>query len=53
MASLLRGVGPSYRLKSDKVKHRDDLEALIEQVTKSWSTSEWLEVFDGKKMPIA
>lgn len=44
---------PRYKLNSDRVKHRDELEGLIEEVTKTRSTAEWLEAFEGKKLPIA
>lgn len=44
---------PKYKLNSDRVKHRDELESLIEEITKTRSTAEWLAAFEGKKIPIA
>lgn len=38
---------------ADRVKHRDELEELVEDVTKTKTTQEWLEVFEGSGMPYA
>lgn len=36
-----------------RVKHRVELEDLIEEVTKTKTTEEWLKVFEGSGMPYA
>lgn len=36
-----------------RVKHRVELEALIEAETVTKTTAEWLEVFEGSGMPYA
>ena len=38
---------------AQRVAHRDDLEALIEAVTVTKTTQEWLRIFEGKGMPYA
>ena len=38
---------------SDRVKHRADIDGLIENVTKQKTTQEWLEIFEGSGMPYA
>lgn len=38
---------------SDRVKHRADIDGLIEDITKQKTTQEWLEIFDGSGMPYA
>jgi len=42
-----------FSTNAQRVAHRDELEALIEDVTIQRTTSEWLNVFDGKGMPYA
>ena len=36
---------------SDRVKHRDELEELIEEVTRTKTTKEWLDILEGSGMP--
>ena len=36
-----------------RVKNRDILEAIIEDVTKTKSTQEWLDIFEGSGVPYA
>jgi len=38
---------------ADRVKHRDELETLIEEITTTKTTDEWLEVLEGCGMPYA
>lgn len=38
---------------SDRVKHREMIDGLIETTTKQKTTQEWLEVFEGSGMPYA
>lgn len=38
---------------SDRVKHRADIDGLIEGQTKQKTTQEWLEIFEGSGMPYA
>lgn len=38
---------------SDRVKHRVELEDLIEDVTKTKTTQQWLEILEGSGMPYA
>lgn len=38
---------------SDRVKHRADIDGLIENETKQKTTQEWLEIFEGSGMPYA
>lgn len=42
-----------YKTNADRVAHRQELEARIEVITKTKTTQEWLEVFEGKGMPYA
>jgi succinate--hydroxymethylglutarate CoA-transferase len=44
---------PKFISNSDRVKNRSDLETIIEQVTQTKTTQEWLEVFEGSGMPYA
>lgn len=44
---------PRFRTNGDRVRNRDTLEALIESVTRTKTTAEWLRVFDGSGMPYA
>ena len=38
---------------ADRVKHRDELETLVEDITMTKTTDEWLEVLEGCGMPYA
>lgn len=38
---------------SDRVKHRTDIDELIENTTKQKTTQEWLEILEGSGMPYA
>lgn len=42
-----------FRTNALRVEHRDTLEKLIEDVTKTKSTAEWLDVLEGCGMPYA
>lgn len=44
---------PKFKTNGDRVKSRDELEELITQVTKTKTTKEWLDVFEGSGMPYA
>lgn len=37
----------------DRVKHRHDIDGMIEDITKTKTTQEWLEIFEGSGMPYA
>jgi succinate--hydroxymethylglutarate CoA-transferase len=57
---LCEGIGrpewkndPRYQTNASRVKHRDELEAAIEAITKTRTTQEWLDVFEGRGMPYA
>jgi len=38
---------------ADRVAHREELEELVESVTKTKTTQEWLEILEGSGMPYA
>lgn len=42
-----------FKTNADRVKHRDELEARIEEVTLTKTTEEWLRIFEGSGMPYA
>ncbi|ROT41325.1 CoA-transferase family III [Sodiomyces alkalinus F11] len=42
-----------FRTNAERVANRDELEALIESVTVTKTTGEWLRIFEGKGMPYA
>ena len=42
-----------YATNSDRVKNRIELEKLIENITETKTTKEWLDVFEGSGMPYA
>jgi succinate--hydroxymethylglutarate CoA-transferase len=44
---------PKFLTNSDRVKNRAELETVIEQVTQTRTTQEWLEIFEGSGMPYA
>lgn len=44
---------PKFKINARRVANRDELEAEIEKVTKTKTTQEWLDVFEGRGMPYA
>ncbi|KAI1817993.1 CoA-transferase family III domain-containing protein [Poronia punctata] len=46
-------INSKYSINSQRVANRDELEAEIEKTSVQRTTQEWLEVFEGKGMPIA
>ena len=44
---------PRFVSNDVRVKNRDILEAIIEDVTKTKMTQEWLDIFDGSGVPYA
>jgi succinate--hydroxymethylglutarate CoA-transferase len=44
---------PKFMSNSNRVKNRAELETVIERVTQTRTTQEWLEVFEGSGMPYA
>ncbi|KAJ9138482.1 CAIB/BAIF family enzyme [Pleurostoma richardsiae] len=44
---------PKFRVNSQRVANRDELEAEIEKISTQKTTQEWLDVFEGKGMPYA
>lgn len=42
---------PKYKSNALRVQHREELEALIENVTKTETTAHWLEVLEGSGLP--
>ena len=40
-----------FATNSDRVKHRDQLEGLIQEVTQTKTTREWLDILEGSGMP--
>lgn len=44
---------PKFRTNTERVANRDELEVLIESVTITKTTEEWLRIFEGKGMPYA
>ncbi|EMC92604.1 hypothetical protein BAUCODRAFT_77579 [Baudoinia panamericana UAMH 10762] len=44
---------PRFLTNADRVKNRDELERLVEEVTSTKTTQEWLEVLEGSGMPYA
>ncbi|TDZ20802.1 Succinate--hydroxymethylglutarate CoA-transferase [Colletotrichum orbiculare MAFF 240422] len=44
---------PKYKTNAQRVANRVELEALIEEITVTKTTEEWLQVFEGKGMPYA
>ncbi|CAK3820675.1 related to alpha-methylacyl-coa racemase [Lecanosticta acicola] len=42
-----------FKTNADRVKRRDELEDLIEGVTRSKTTEEWLKILEGSGMPYA
>lgn len=44
---------PRFITNGDRVKNRDTLEEMITSITKTKTTTEWLDVFEGSGMPYA
>lgn len=44
---------PRFETNNVRVKNRDELERMIEDITKTKSTKEWLQIFDGSGVPYA
>lgn len=44
---------PKFNVNANRVAHRNELEALIEEVTQTKSTEEWLQLFEGSGLPYA
>lgn len=44
---------PRFVTNSDRVKHRTDIDGLIEETVKQKTTQEWLEILEGSGMPYA
>lgn len=44
---------PKFKINSQRVVNRNELEAEIERITVQKTTEEWLQVFEGKGMPYA
>lgn len=44
---------PKFKVNSQRVANRDELEAEIEKISTLKTTQEWLEVFEGRGMPYA
>ena len=44
---------PKFKVNSQRVAHRVELENEIEQITRTKTTQEWLDVFEGSGMPYA
>lgn len=44
---------PRFGTNSDRVKHRTDIDGLIEETVKQKTTQEWLEILEGSGMPYA
>lgn len=44
---------PKYKINAQRVANRVELEAEIEKITKTRTTQEWLDVFEGKGLPYA
>lgn len=44
---------PRFVTNSLRVKHREELDSMIEEITKQKTTQGWLEIFEGSGMPYA
>lgn len=44
---------PKFKINSQRVANRDELEAEIEKMSTQKTTQEWLDVFEGKGLPYA
>ncbi|KAK2614094.1 hypothetical protein N8I77_000952 [Diaporthe amygdali] len=44
---------PKFKINSQRVANRDELEAEIEKISTQKTTQEWLDVFEGSGMPYA
>ena len=46
-------IDPKFRTNTVRVENRKELECMIEKVTQTKSTKEWLHIFEGSGMPYA
>ena len=46
-------IDPRFTTNAQRVKNRDILESMIEEVTRLRTTKEWLDIFEGSGMPYA
>ena len=44
---------PKFKINAQRVANRNELEAYIEDISKTKTTQQWLDVFEGKGMPYA
>ena len=44
---------PRFTINSERVKHREQIDSLIETETRTKTTKEWLDTFEGSGMPYA
>lgn len=44
---------PKFKINAQRVANREELEGAIEKLTKTKSTQEWLDVFEGSGIPYA
>ena len=44
---------PKFKINAQRVAHRDELEAEIQNITMTKTTQEWLDIFEGKGLPYA
>jgi succinate---hydroxymethylglutarate CoA-transferase len=44
---------PRFTTNAHRVANRDELEAMIEAISETRTTAEWLQVFEGRGMPYA
>ncbi|KAK1783043.1 CoA-transferase family III domain-containing protein [Copromyces sp. CBS 386.78] len=44
---------PKYKINAQRVANRVELEVEIEKITKTKTTQEWLDIFEGKGLPYA
>ncbi|KAG5913853.1 hypothetical protein E4U42_000844 [Claviceps africana] len=42
-----------FKTNADRVRHRDELEAMIESISRQKTTEEWLQRFEGSGLPYA
>ena len=46
-------VDPRFATNARRVKNRDVLEPMIDEITRMRTTKEWLEIFEGSGLPYA
>lgn len=44
---------PKFKINAARVANRDELESYMEDITKTKTTQEWLDLFEGKGLPYA